>query len=80
MWKNYYKNLLGKSLKVTDKPIIKIIDNQADIRLGKFTQEKLDVVQRKIKNGKAVGLDEIPPEIWKTRKFDDLQLRYCNAV
>ena len=29
---------------------------------------------------KAVGLDEIPPEVWKTRKFDDILLRHCNDV
>ena len=42
--------------------------------------EKLDSVLRKIKNRKAAGLDEIPPEVWKTRKFDDIQLRHSNAV
>ena len=26
------------------------------------------------------GLDEIPPEVWKTRQFDDILLRHCNAV
>ena len=26
------------------------------------------------------GLDKIPPEVWKTREFDDILLRYCNAV
>ena len=31
-------------------------------------------------NKKPAGLDEIPPEVWKTRKFNDLLLRYCNAV
>ena len=35
---------------------------------------------RKIKNRKAAGLDEIPPEVWKTRKFGDIPLRHCNAV
>ena len=35
---------------------------------------------RKIKNRKAAGLDEIPSEIWKTRQFDDILLRQCNAV
>ncbi len=44
-----------------------------DIKLGPFTQE-LDSVLRKIKNRKAAGLDEIPPEVWKTRQFDDIQL------
>ena len=40
----------------------------------------LDSVLRKIKNRKAAGLDEITPEVWKTRQFDDIQLRHCNAV
>ena len=26
------------------------------------------------------GLDEFPPEVWKTRQFDDILLRHCNAV
>ena len=29
---------------------------------------------------KAAGLDEIPPEVWKTREFDDILLRHCNGV
>ena len=49
---------------------MKIIDNQQDNKLVQFTQE-LHIVLRKIKNRKAAGLDEIPPEVWKTRKFDD---------
>ena len=65
---------------VVDKPITKIINNQPDIKLGQFTQEKLNVVLTKIKNRKAAGLDEKPPEVLKTRKFDDILLRYCNAV
>ena len=34
----------------------------------------------KTKNRKAAGLDEIPPEVWKTKEFDDILLRHCNAV
>ena len=30
----------------------------------------------KTKNRKAASLDEIQAEVWKTRKFDDLLLRY----
>ena len=70
----------GKSPKVTDKPITKIISNQLYIKLGQFTQEELDLVLRKIKNRKAAGLDEKPSEVWKARKFDDILLRYCNTV
>ena len=46
----------------------------------KSKDEELDSVLRKIKNRKAAGLDEIPPEEWKTRHFDDILLRHCNAV
>ena len=61
------------------KSITKSISNQLDIKLGQFTQEELDLVLRKIKNRKAASL-EMPPEVWKTREFDDIQLRYCNTV
>ena len=51
-----------------------IISKQLDIKLGSFTLEEIDSVLRKIKNRKATGLDEIPPEVWKTRQFDDILL------
>ena len=55
-------------------------DDELDIKLDPFTQEELDSVLRNIKNRKAAGLDEIPPEVWKTRELDDILLRHCNAV
>ena len=80
LWKQHFMNLLRKSLKFTHEPITKIINNQLDIKLGQFTLEELDSVLRKIKNRKEAGLDEIPPEVWKTRQFDDILLQHCNAV
>ena len=80
LWKQHFENLLGNPPKVTHEPITRIISKQLDIKLGPFTQEELDSVLRKIKNRKAAGLDEIPPEVWKTRQFDDILLRHCNAV
>ena len=62
------------------EPITRIISKQLDIKLGQFMQEELDSVLRKINNRKAAGLDEIHPEVWKTRQFDDIQFWYCNAV
>ena len=59
---------------------MKIINNKLDIELGQFIQEELDIVQTKIKNREVASFDEISPEVWQTRKFDDLLLRYCNAV
>ena len=70
--KQHFKNLLRKLPKITHEPIMKIISNQLDIKLRQFTQVELNSVLRKIKNRKAAGLDEIPPEVWKTRQFDDI--------
>ena len=75
----HFENLLGNPPKITDEPITRIISKQLDIKLGPFTKE-LDSVLKKIKNRKAAGLDEIPPEVWKTRQFDDILLQQCNAV
>ena len=80
LWKQHFENLLGNPPKVTHEPITRIISKQLDIKLGPFTQEELESVLRKIKNRKAAGLDEIPPEVLKTRQFDDILLRHCNAV
>ena len=80
LWKKHLQNLLGNPLKVTHKPITRIIRKQLDIKLGLFTLEELNSVLRKIWNRKAAGLDEIAPEVWKTRQFDDILLRHCNAV
>ena len=80
LWKQHFENLLGNPSKKTHEPITRIISKQLDIKLGPFTQEQLDSVLRKIKNRKAAGLDEIPPEVWKTRQFDDILHQHCNAV
>ena len=80
LWKQHLVNLLGNSPEVTQEPITRIISKQLDIKLRPFTLEELDLVRRKILNRKAAGLDEIPPEVWKTRQFYDIVLRHCNAV
>ena len=76
----HFENLLANPPKITHEPMTRIISKQLDIKLGPFTLEELDSVLKKIKNRKAAGLDEIPPEIWKTRQFDDILLRQCKAV
>ena len=80
LWEQHFKNLLGSLPKITDEPITRIISKQLDIKLGPFTKEELDSILKKIKNRKAAGLDEIPPEVWKTRQFDDILLQQCNTV
>ena len=80
LWKQHFENLLGNLPKVTYEQVTRIISKQFDIKVGQFMQEELDLVLRKVKNRKAVGLDDIPPEVWKTMEFDDILLRYCNAI
>ena len=55
-------------MKITDKPTKEFINGQLDIKLEHFTDKELDTVL-KTKVRKAVGLNEIPLELWKTRKF-----------
>ena len=74
LWKQHFENLLRNPPKVTHEPITRIISKQLDIKLGQFMQEELDSVLRKIKNRKAAGLDEISPEVWKTREFNNILL------
>ena len=80
MWKEHFKYLLGKTPEITDKSIETIIHHQLDIILGDFSEDELEAVLKSMKNRKAAGLDDIPPEVWKTRNFDDILLRLCNAV
>ncbi len=68
-----FENLFGSPPKITHEPIARIISKQLDIKLGQFTWE-LDMVLRIFKNRKAAGLDEIPPEVWKNREFNDILL------
>ena len=78
--KELIKNLVGKSPTVSNKPIVKIINNQVDIRLAQFKVEELDLQLTKIETRKDKGLDEMPPEVWTIRKFNDVHHRQCNAV
>ena len=80
MLKEHFKNLLEDSPKLYDKPITNIINWILDIKLGQFTEEKVNVVLTKIRSRKYAVFDEIPAEVWKTRKFDDLRLRFCNIL
>ena len=80
LWKQHFENLFGKSPKVTDDQITKIICNQLDIKLGQFTHEEFEYVIRKIKNRKAPVFGEIRLEVLKIREFDDILLRHWNAV
>ena len=77
---NYFQNLLGKLPIVFDSTIEKVIEQKLEIKTGPFNELELDLVLKKLKDKKAAGLDGIPPEVWKSGKYNDLLLYYCNEV
>ena len=79
-WEQHFKNLLGNPLKITDEPITRIISKQLDIKLGLSPEKNSTLFLEKLKIGKMQSWTRSPPEVWKTRQFDDLLLRQCNAV
>lgn len=80
-WKSHFQNLLGKQPNVSNKPIeMNPAQQELDIKTGPFNENELELVLKKLKNKKAAGLDNIPPEVWKTGKFNDLLLYFCNEV
>ena len=77
---NHFQNLLGKSPIVSDSTIEKVVEHDLEIKIRPFNELELDLVLKKLPNKKATGLDRISPEVWKTGKFNDLLLYYCNEV
>ena len=51
--------------------------NNLDIKIGHFTKEEVMKATNNISYGKAVGLDEIPEEVWK---LDDNVIQYITGV
>ena len=77
---NHFQSLLGKSPIVSDSTIEKVVEHDLEIKTGPFNELELDLVLKKLQNKKAAGLDGIPSEVWKTGKFNDLVLYYCNEI
>ena len=77
---NHFQNLLGKSPIVSDSTIEKVIKHELEITTGPFNELKQDLVLKKLKNKRAAKLDGIRLKVWKTGKFNDLLLYYCNEV
>ena len=45
-----------------------------------FTIQELNNATKRINNGKACGLDEIPAEVWKLTEFQNIFLNFCYSV
>ena len=64
--------MLGNSPEICDKLTKEIIYGQLDIKLRQFAEDKFNELLIENKSRKAGGLREISPEIYKTRKFDNI--------
>ena len=51
-----------------------------EIKRGDLTQDEVDLAVRQLKNGKAPGLDGLPPEFWKLPMARKSLLKFCNAT
>ena len=54
------------------------IINNLDIEIGLYKKEEVIKATTNISHGKAVGLDEIPAEVWKLDHFKNKLLESCN--
>ena len=80
MEKKHFKDLLGEIPNITIAPIQKMLNTNPKIKQGLFNMSELSAAKKKVKSGKACGLDTIPPEVWKSDKFDTELLGFCNGV
>ena len=69
-WENHFKNLLNADVAAQPDmpPIQKIFDTFSEINCGDLTQDEVDSAIRILKNGKAPGLDGLPPEFGSYQK------------
>ena len=79
-WRQHFEGLLGSSPDVNDAPIRRTINYELPIKKGPFSIDELQKALKSTKNGKAAGLDGIPPEVWKTGNFNEFLLNCCNEV
>ena len=81
LWHKHFKDLPGKNIQSTihSKNSDHAVNN-LDIKIGHFTKEEVMKATNNISYGKAVGLDEIPAEVWKLDDFKEFMLESCNCV
>ena len=54
--------------------------DQLDIKTGQFSETELNKALKKVKNGKSPGLDGVPPEMWKTKNFNNVLLKFTIKI
>ena len=80
LWKDHFKDLLGKPPQVSNELITPILQEELNIKKEDFSMDKLVKALKSTQNHKACGLDEIPAEVWKLPDFHQILLNLCNSV
>lgn len=69
-WREYFDELLNEEN--TREIFEQGVENQGMVR--EVTREEVERAVKKMKNGKAVGVDEIPVEVWKCLGADGIDI------
>ena len=72
--------MTGRTTSNPDEEIKKIAHTTLPIETGPFTNEELQNVLQKMPSRKAAGLDEVPAEVWKTGRFNNILIEICNGT
>ena len=81
LWKDHFVNLLGQPPVITDnQSISKVVEGIVPISTEEFNLEELRKCIKSFKNNKAVGVDNIPIEVWKSGALELPLLNVCNKA
>ena len=73
---NIYLKEQAESIQNQINKIRDSVENRQSRIAWQMVDKELDLVLRKIKNGKVAGLHEIPPDVWETRQFNNILLQH----
>ena len=82
-WLNHFQKLLGQEPNIGDENPnegLPTILQDLGIYDGDFSLDELKRVKKYLREGKASGPDDIPPEVLKRCDLDDIILRCANKL
>jgi hypothetical protein len=81
-WLKHFSNLLGRPPSIPDKDftITQVVEEVLPISTSEFTIAELEEALSQSRPGGALGLDNIPLELWKSDAFKPHLLHLCNRL
>ena len=80
-WLDHFKFLLGQHPEGAPDDL-EIVQQHEDLNIDKspFTKDGSEIAMSAIKEEKAFGEDEVPPEVIKCSDLDDIIFHFCNKA